>query len=423
MRGRLTTVRRWLAAGGNQILMTVDQLVSSAVSFAVLAAVVTVTSDAQFGVFRFVVLVQTAQWYIGRAVVSEPTLVSRVAATGGPERLRPPAATALCLGLLVALGSGAIAFAVHGPIRSLLLVQALASPFLAVFDQARYVGYARGRPWLSLALDGGWLLLFATVAVGLSVTGHLTMVSGYLVWALTGAVLTLVAVACTGSPLALRQVASWFADQRRLIPGFLIEALYLAGGTFATFAVAAWAAGLAEFGLFSKALIPITTLTVLFVGIGNALLVHLAGRSAGEVIRAPILVVGLAAVACAVFALVVLVAPDGLMSRLLATDWPAVRRVILILLVYVFLLATGQAAIVAAKATGRAWVGPRVRTVELICELGLVAVLGGLWGAAGAAGGMAMAWAVGAAYAWIALTRHARRRSDRQTRDPVGSAV
>ena len=144
-------------------------------------------------------------------------------------------------------------------------------------------------------------------------------------------------------------------------------------------------------------------------GWAGLLLAHLAGRHPGEAIKAPLIVSALAAAACGLAALVVWVVPAPVMRGLLHTDWSAVRPVVLILLVYVFGLATGQAAITAAKATGRAWVGARVRTVELCCELALVALLGSRYGAAGAAAGMAAAWGVGAAVAWTGLARHARR--------------
>lgn len=402
---------RFAGVGGSQLLITLDQLVFSAVSFAVLEAVAATTADSGFGVFRFVAQIQTAQWYLGRAVASEPTLVSRSAAGNDTERLRAAAATALGLGLLVSLGALAGALVTSGPVRSLLLVQALAAPFLAVFDQARYVSYGARRPLLALGLDATWLALFCVLAIGLAVTNGLGMVSAYLIWALTGVAVTLVAAARTGTPLRLDRIRWWLNDQRRLIPGFLVDGVYLAVGMFATYAVVAWAAGIAQFGLFGKALIPITALTVLFVGIGNALLAHLAGRHPGQAIRAPLLVSALAGAACGVAALLVWVAPPSLMGALLHTDWSAVRPVVLILLVYVFGLATGQAAITAAKATGRAWVGARVRTVELCCELAFVALLGSRYGAAGAAAGMAAAWAVGAAVAWTGLARHARRAS------------
>jgi O-antigen/teichoic acid export membrane protein len=403
---------RFAGAGGSQLLITLDQLVFSAVSFAVLEAVAATTADTGFGVFRFVAQIQTAQWYLGRAVASEPTLVSQAAARNDTERLRAAAATAFGLGLLISLGSVIAALATSGPVRSLLLVQALAAPFLAVFDQARYVSYGSRRPLLALGLDATWLVLFCLIAVGLVGTVGLGMVSAYLTWALTGVAVTVVAAALTGSPLRLDRVWWWLTDQRRLIPGFLVDGAYLAAGMFATYAVVAWAAGIAQFGLFGKALIPITALTVLFVGIGNALLAHLAGRSPEEAIRAPLLVSALAAGACALTALVVWAVPSSIMRGLLHTDWSAVRPVVLILLVYVFGLATGQAAITAAKATGRAWVGARVRTVELCCELAFVALLGSRYGAAGAAAGMAAAWAVGATVAWTGLARHARRASN-----------
>jgi hypothetical protein len=338
-------------------------------------------------------------------------LVSRTAASDDPETLRGPAATGLTLGLLVGLCSLVVGLTLEGPARDLLLIQAIASPMLGVLDHARYVSYGKQRPLLALGLDAGWLTLFVAAATAMALGGRLDVVSTYLLWAATGVAVSLAAVVLTGSPFALHAVRGWLVEQRRLIPGFLVDAVYLAAGIYATFGMAIWATGLDGYGLLRKAMTPITALTVLFVGIGNALLAHLAGRKAREVVRAPAIVSLLAAGVCAVAALVVLVLPADSMGAVLHANWKALEPVVLVLLVYAFLLASGQTAMVAAKASGRAWVGPRVRTIQLCCELALIALLGTRFGVIGAASGMALAWAVGAGIAWIGLARHARANS------------
>jgi hypothetical protein len=380
-----------------------------------------VSTDAEFGVLTLVMMIQTGQWYVGRALASEPMVVTRTAAAGEPDRLRGPAATALGLGLVVGLAAMGVGLALDGPARTLLLIQAVASPFLAVLDHSRFVTYGRGRPLQALALDGAWLVLFGLGVTGVAIFGGSTGVTAYLVWAASGIVVSLVAVMRTGSPLALGRIRGWIVEQRKLIPGFLIDATYLAAGTYATFAVAIWAVGLDDFGLLRKAFTPVTALTVLFVGIGNAMLAHLAGRSPREVIRTPAKVLVLAAAISAVCAVAVLLAPAGLMTSVLQTDWAKVLPLVLILLVYAFLLASGQTAMVAAKATGKAWLGPRVRTAQLACELVLVATFGLWFGVTGVATGMATAWLIAAGLAWQGLLRHAK--SDAATHQATTATV
>jgi O-antigen/teichoic acid export membrane protein len=406
-------LRRLVDRAGYQSLVTVDQLIFSAIAFVVQAAAIPVATDAEYGIFTLVAMVQTGQWYVSRAVTSEPMLVSRTAASKDPKALRPPAATALALGLVIGLCSLIVALFLDGTARDLLLVQAVASPFLGVLDHARYVGYGKQRPLLSLVLDGGWLVIFAAAAATMALVDHLDVTRTYVLWAVTGILATLAAVVTTGAPFSLGSVVGWIKEQRKLIPGFLIDALYLAAGIYATFGMAIWATGLDGYGLLRKAMTPITAMTVLFVGIGNALLAHLAGRSAKDVVRAPAIVSLLAAGVCAVGMLIVVVLPADLMSSLLKADWATLEPVVLILLVYALLLASGQTAMVAAKASGRAWVGPRVRTIQLVCELSLIALLGTRFGVIGAASGMALAWAIGAAIAWIGLTRHARADNEK----------
>ncbi|SDJ20873.1 hypothetical protein SAMN05192558_109361 [Actinokineospora alba] len=390
---------------GRQSLVTADQLVFSAVAFAMQAAAIPVSTGAEYGIFTLVMMVQTGQWYIGRAIASEPMLVSR---TAGDERSRGAAGSALALGLAVGIGSLIVGLFLDGTAQELLFIQAAASPLLGALDHARYVGYGRDRPLIALGVDGVWFGLLVAALVTVALVDELTPTRVYLLWAATGVLMSAVAIRLTGSPFAFGSVRRWLSDQWRLIPGFLVDAIYLAAGIYATFGMAIWATGLNDYGLLRKAMTPITALTVLFVGIGTALLAHLAGRSAKDVVRAPALVTALAAIVCAVSALIVLVLPADLMGTLLKADWSTLEPVVLFLLVYAFLLASGQTAMVAAKASGRAWVGPRVRTIQLICELALIALLGTQFGVVGAACGMALAWGVGAGIAWVGLTRHAR---------------
>ncbi|MEV6241664.1 hypothetical protein [Lentzea sp. NPDC051838] len=406
-------IRKLVDRAGYQSLVTVDQLVFSAIAFVVQAAALPISGDAEYGIFSLIVMVQTGQWYVSRAIASEPMLVARTASSNDPKALRPPAATALTLGLVIGVCALIVALFLDGTARDLLLIQAVASPFLGVLDHARYVGYGKQRPLLSLALDGGWLIVFAGAAGTFALVDHLDVSRMYLVWAITGILATLAAIVLTGAPFSLGSVVGWIKEQRKLIPGFLIDAVYLAAGIYATFGMAIWATGLDGYGLLRKAMTPITAMTVLFVGIGNALLAHLAGRSAKDVVRAPAIVSLLAAGVSGIGMLIVLVLPTELMSTFLKTDWTKLEPVVLILLVYALLLASGQTAMVAAKASGRAWVGPRVRTIQLLCELALIALLGTQFGVIGAACGMALAWAIGAAIAWIGLTRHARADTEK----------
>ncbi|MEU4739885.1 hypothetical protein AB0G02_05385 [Actinosynnema sp. NPDC023658] len=405
-RSRLDGLRALAGTAVRQSAVTIDQLVFSAITFAVQLIAAPVSTDAEYGVFSLVAIVQIGQWYLGRAVAAEPLLVSKAVANGDARGVRGAAATSLLLGVAVGVVCLVVGLLMSGPARTLLLIQALASPFTAVLDHGRYVSYARQRPFRALVLDGSWLVLFLA-AVGVTVlTGELDATSTYLLWALSAVPVAAVGAWLTGGPFAVDAVRGWLRDRRSLLPGFLIDAVYLTAGTWATFGVTAWLVGLDGLGVLRKALVPVTALTVLFIGISNALLAHLAGRSAREVVRAPMLVSGLAAVVSLVFAGLTLLAPADLLTAALGTPWEGLRPVVLVLLAYAFLLATAQTALVAGKASGRAWLGPRVRTVQFITEIALVATLGLLLGVIGVALGMAVAWLTAAALAWGGLLGH-----------------
>jgi O-antigen/teichoic acid export membrane protein len=389
-----------------QSMVTIDQLVFSAITFAVQLVAAPVSTEAEFGLFSLIAIVQTGQWYLGRALSSEPFLVTKSDSARDPHRLHGAAATSLSLGMLIGACCAIMAILLPGPARTLLLIQAVASPLTAVLDHSRYVGYAQGRAKVALLLDVAWLVLFLAGIGVAALTGGLTMTSTYLIWALAVLPVAITAVVLTGSPFAPREIRPWVTVQRGLIPGFLIDAAYLAAGTSATFAVIGGIAGLDGLGLLRKAFLPVTALIVLFVGISTTMLAHLAGRQARDVIRAPAMVSGLAAVATAVCALLALIAPNDLLTAVLGSPWSEIRPLMLILLTYAFLLAAGQAAMAAAKATGRAWLGPQVRTVQFISELALVSSLTAWIGVTGAAIGMAVAWLFAAALAWRGLLRN-----------------
>lgn len=400
---RLDGLRALAGTAVRQSAVTIDQLVFSAITFAVQLVAAPVSTDAEFGVFSLVAIVQIGQWYLGRAIAAEPLLVSKAVANGDARGVRGAAATSLLLGVAIGLVCLVVGLLLDGPARTLLLIQALASPFTAVLDHGRYVSYARQRPFRALALDGAWLVLFLG-AVGVTVlVGELDASSTYWLWALSAVPVAAAGAWLTGGPFGFGAVRGWLRDRRSLLPGFLIDAVYLTAGTWATFGVTAWVVGLDGLGLLRKALVPVTALTVLFIGISNALLAHLAGRTAREVVRAPMLVSGLAAVVSLVFAGLALIAPADLLTAALGTPWDGLRPIVLVLLAYAFLLATAQTALVAGKASGRAWLGPRVRTVQFVTEVALVALLGVWLGVIGVALGMAVAWLTAAALAWGGL--------------------
>lgn len=399
---------RLVSHGLRQSAVTLDQLVFSAITFALQLVIAPNASAAEFGVFSLVAIVQIGLWHLGRGVASEPLLVSRVVDEHAHTRIRGAAATALCLGLAGGVACLAAGAAVTGMARSLLLIQALATPFTAVLDHSRYVNFARKQGRRALSLDGSWLVLFLATTGVYTVLADLDVLSGYLLWALTAIPVAIVAAFRTGTPLALRDVPGWITSQRDLIPGFVIDAAYLAAGTSAVFALTAWLIGLEELGLLRKALIPVTALIVLFIGIGTSMLAHLAGRPQTEVIRAPALVTGLSAAVCVLCAVLTLLAPAELLSAVLGNPWSRLQPLVLILFLYAFLQTAGQLALIAVKSSGRAWLGPAVRTVQFGTELALVAALGLAFGVIGVAIGMIVSWFAAVLLAWTGLLTHRR---------------
>lgn len=403
----------WVSARGAHLGTVVDQVLFSGLTFCISIALLPVTDSAAYGLFQLVLQAQIGQWYLGRAVSSEPLLVSR--AIDDPGMRHGAAATSLAFGLAAGVLSLVLALFVDPLTRTLLLIHAVASPVAAVFDHSRYVLYAEGRPFRAVGVTSIWLFGYVAVVAGLLLTDGLTMYSGYLGWVAPAAVAAVVGALVAGDPWGLSRIPAWLRAQRRLIPGFTVDAAYLAFGISATFALSTVILGLAGFGTLRKALLPVTALIVLFIGVGNALLAHLTAGGPDDdprrFVRGPLLASGFAALITVPCAAAVLLAPPELMTAAMREPWEQLRPLILILLGYALLLTTGQLALVSAKAAGRAWVGPRVRTAQLIAELALVALLGGFHGVRGVAVGMTLAWLFAAALAWHGLLRNTNRQS------------
>jgi len=241
------------------LAITLDQLAFSAAAFLLQFAGAHSSGNAAFAGFSLVTLIQTGQWYLSRAAASETVLVGRhLQGSGAAVAAQRSMDTALLIGFVgsaVCLGGAALT---DGPLRWLFLMQVVASPIAAVFDHSRYLLLASGRAVHAFLLDTLWTLTMLVAVAALLVTGNLTPVAVFLSWGLALVVPTAIGFKLTGVKLPVpgRQLRAWFDQNRKLVPGFLVDAAFLTFGIYVTFAVIWLVTGDENLGLFRKALIP-----------------------------------------------------------------------------------------------------------------------------------------------------------------------
>jgi hypothetical protein len=406
------------------LAITLDQLAFSAAAFLLQFAGAHSSGNAAFAGFSLVTLIQTGQWYMSRAAASEPVLVGRhLHGSGAATAAQRSMNAALLIGLVGSLVSLAGAAVSDGPLRWLFLMQAVASPVAAIFDHARYLLLASGRAVHALLLDAVWTVTLLVAVAVLLVSGDLTLVTVFLSWGLALVVPTAIGYKLTGVrlPVPGRELRAWIGQNRNLVPGFVADAAFLTFGIYVTFAVVWLVTGSDNLGLFRKALIPVTVLNVVMMGITTVLLTHLTQRAhRATTLKVPMLATVAGGLVALVGVLIMLVAPANLIETLFSASWAQMRPLVFVLMLYGFMQLVTMNAVTFAKSHGKSWVGPRVRAVEAIVEVTLVGVFGSLFGIIGVPWALVAAWGLASPIAWRAALAS---RAEPETSDPVADVT
>ena len=402
------------------LAITADQLAFSAAAFLLQFAGAHSSGNAAFAGFSLVTLIQTGQWYMSRAAASEPVLVGRhLHGNGAVVAAQRSMNAALLIGLVGSLVSLGGAVVTDGPLRWLFLMQAVASPIAAIFDHARYLLLASSRAVHALLLDVVWTLTLLVAVAVLLVTGNLTPVTVFLSWGLALVVPTAIGYKLSGVrlPVPGRDLRTWITQNRNLVPGFVTDAAFLTFGIYVTFAVVWLVTGSDNLGLFRKALIPVTVLNVVMMGITTVLLTHLTQRAhRATTLKVPMLATVAGGLVALVGVLIMLVAPANLVEALFSASWAQMRPLVFVLMLYGFMQLVTMNAVTFAKSHGRSWVGPRVRAFEAVVEVTLVGVFGSLFGIIGVPWALVAAWGLASPIAWRAALAS---RAEPESSDPA----
>jgi O-antigen/teichoic acid export membrane protein len=376
------------------LIGAVDQGVSSAQNFAVFIVVARESTPAQFGAFSVVISVALLSVTFCRAAISEPALLG----ASDREALRDAHGRAACAcGLFVgsALGAGlAVAsLGFHGALGPMLLCGGIIVPGLVLQDTCRLIAVMHGRPLLLLSLDlvwiGGWL-----VVIGLHHTASAT--ANLLVWGISASVAAAIGVLSLGTA---RINITWSVRYWRLhlarsagsLVGEWISVSFSAQG--ATVVVSTFV-GLPQAGALrgGQSLFgPLNSFLAAMRVVVTPEVIRLGGsrvRRSRLLLEAMRILMALLTVLICVGLLLL---PRGAGTAILGASWPGARALIPAITLGVLLTVAANTALIGLRADGHLRTIARTRPLTSASSVALCLTGALLWGAQGAAWGLASA--------------------------------
>ena len=382
-----------------------DQLVASASNFGFLAVAANALSPRDFGVLTLTYTVVVFVNQLLEAAIAEPLLVR---ATSGLAKDAPTAVATITLALGTALGLGWIAVARSSSDSSATLAgAALCVPWLLVQNALRYAAVAADRTVLAFISDIVWLALQVPLAWAVLLHPGVSHEAVFLAWAAPGAVSCLplfLGLRCRISFRAAHLFARRVGDLSR---AYVAESLVFALNIHGIYFIVGFVSDVTQAGALRAAQSLFGPLSVVYSLIRTVGISELGkvGRDRALLARRAILV-SIAAVAMSgAYCGTLLLMPDRVGTFFFSSLWLSASVLVAPLAVRSIFVGAGTATVAALRAAElvRATVTARIGSALLtfVVVMGSAAV----WGARGAAWGVAVA--AGISWMWfeIALRR------------------
>lgn len=382
-----------------------DQVLSSVTNFALTVAVArTLDADAfgafgiAFALYRFVLGVGTGMWVV-------PVMVTHAGAPRDERtaRVARAAGATFVTGVIALPLIAALALAMHGPMRGALLGVAVAMPGLALQDGWRQGFVAMGQPYKAAVNDLAWAGMQALAVLGLiALVEDPSVFAIVAAWGLPGSLAALLGGLQARTAPRVRGTVALARQHRRLGPRFAGEFVVSSGqGQISLFALAA-VSGTAATAGFRGAQVVFGPQRVLSNGLQLAALpeaVRLRQRPA-SVRRLTGLLSGVNVVMVLAVGTLLVALPESWGRELLGETWSEARPLVLPMVLFGVAGAIASGPSVGLRAMGAAATCLRIQTTTSVTAL--AATIGGtlLAGASGAAWGLALATALGAAL-WV----------------------
>ncbi|MDP9234961.1 MAG: hypothetical protein M3P01_10500 [Actinomycetota bacterium] len=387
-----------------------DQGISSLTNFALGIVVARSLSPREFGAFSIAFGVYTTGLGLTRALTSEPLMVRFSAVSRDDWRVGARAATgtAVLIGAAAGLACLVAGLALSAALASVLLALGVCMPGLLLQDTWRYAFFSGGRGPSAFFNDVVWAVGLSVFMALLFATGRTSVGWLVLAWGGSGSVAGLAGMLQAGLIPALDRTASWFREQRDLIPRFAgefgVTTLAIQVSIFAIGAVA----GLATVGAIRAGQLLLGPLNIIFLGVSLAALpeaVRLLQSSKERLRRAcVVLSAGLAAAALGV-GIVASILPRRMGTELLGQNWSLAKSVVVPLSIWMAAAGVILGAGIGLRAMAAARRSLRARLMVAPLAVTSAVVGAAVQGARGAAWGFAGAYAVGAFIWWWSFLR------------------
>jgi O-antigen/teichoic acid export membrane protein len=388
-------------------VIVVDQVASSLTTLTLLIVAGRESGPAGLGAVSLALAMAIAVVALARAVAGETALVYGFGDSSGP--LSAAIATVAVAMPVVC----ATALLLRGDVRQAMLAILLLLPIIVAQDVGRYWAFAAKRPALALASDSIWLCtqlaLLLLIARGTD-GGPATLL---LAWGAGAAAGLLVLVPVWRPRVEARPSWKWIRQTRALSGWLGAQVLFAQGAGQLTLVAIAAAAGLGALGGVRAAQALVSPLALVLASLPPLVLPHLASHEDAEVIRRSATWISAGAgAAAAVYATALVAVGSAAMAPIFGDPFRDFGD-----LVYPFaVIAIAQGAAVGpgigsrAIAAGRAVFSTQLAATAL--GLPAILVLSTIWGASGAAWGLAFQAVVLAlaAHVTFRLAQRARLR-------------
>ncbi|HKY59072.1 MAG TPA: hypothetical protein VJL80_13615 [Aeromicrobium sp.] len=302
-----------------------DQIVASGSNFVFIVIAAKTLPAADFGAIAIVLELCLLSAFIARGITGDP-LTSRFAGASDAELkhpLRSAATATVVIGILVGAGLAVAALLTEGPLRSVLLVAAVATPGLTLQDFVRSALIVQGRVKSTFVNDLLWAVI-QLPALGAAILLDAGAATVFAAWAATGCLTALVGMfqlKCRFG--SLRTVPAWLRETRELWPYYLADNLVYQLTSLLLVLVISTTSGLVAVAGFRVAMTvyaPLSTIGRGVISVAVAMLARRRNDPPGVRSRAMLISAALTPMAIG-WGLLMLLVPDSLGEAAFGSSW------------------------------------------------------------------------------------------------------
>jgi O-antigen/teichoic acid export membrane protein len=398
-----------------------DQGLSSATNLALSILVAHAVGVRAFGVFGLAFATYTFALGVTRSLCSEPLAVRFSSSGDRAWRTAARSSTGTVLALSIPMGAACVAVGTiaNSATGDAFVALGICLPGLVLQDAWRMAFFSNGRGRRAFVNDLVWAVIqIPAMLVALSIGVH-SASPLILCWGVAATVAAVYGVIQSRVIPEPGQAAFWLGTHRDIAPRYFVEFLARYGANAGTIYVTALVAGVAAAGAFRAGQVllgPVNLFNIGLTGVAVYEAVRLREQPRRMRRMALLLGAGIAVVSLAWGGLMLAI-PDWLGQELLSRSWNSAHSVLLPLTVAAAASGVLTGATVGLRGLAAAKRSLRVRLITAIVTLVASAAGAELYGAPGAATGLAIGLWIGAVLWILELNRAVAEAIQEQVRD------